>query len=1562
MTPQETQFVNVLVEGGVISFSDAGLLEQAQDRLKDETGVHRPVWDIAVEEGIVTSAQAKRFLEKIKGALDAVVQAADAGATATQELDTRNLAPAASQVARSAGAPGGGEGGGRGGRGGYKLGNYRLISKLGQGGMGAVYKAKQESMDRIVAIKVLPRNLAQNQDFIGRFLREAKAAGRLRHPNVVLGIDTSFAEGYYYFAMEYVEGQGLDRRLKKGPFEEDEVVRIALQMTGALAHAHAEGIVHRDVKPENILLAPGGQAKLCDLGLARSTGDDMRITQAGQAVGTPYYISPEQVRGDDPGPQADIYSLGATLYHLVTGAVPFDGDNPMAVMQKHLNDVPRRPTDVRPAGVSKALEAVIMKMMARSLHSRYATMEDVEADLRKVGSGEVPSALRGAMAHRRAGGRRGTRGTRATRPITRRRATGGDLEPVEDARRFPVKTVIAVAAVLALIGAFGAFLALREGEPGGGGGGSISTEKQLEAERLERLATELEGIRAFEKQSPADYAGLVKRYSRFMESSTGTEYEAQARQALSAIRKRQEADRSEERLAKLEAGFGEITAFEKANPEKYAEVIARYTTFAGGAAGTDFESRAKAALEATAGRRRDRAAELLAATRRSVAAEQRAGRFGAALAKVTGFRKVYAGVVAEELAALEKSVRAAGRARWDSLLSEAREQLGKKRFSAAKKKAEAGRNLGLDEAEAWVSQALVEIEKARVAHEEEVAAGYRARYRKFSGKFEKLLKAGRFAEALAGGRPLAGKLGPELDGRLAADLALASGARDFISGLRQRLKKAPEKSFSVRLALGRARLLRFHPETDRLDFSLDMGSTSLRIADFKGARLVELAGRAGGGKLTAAECRLAACYLLALGEAGGVAALIEKAGEGGQDVAGIRTRLALISKGAHEVEAEGLLARFDKQVAAKSWQAAVTTGQRLLKEYSETAAVRKRGDLRSLIDRAKHSGDPLRIYNLVLQNGAIVGGGIYSGTRDACLDGNQAKRNANPGRLKVLESRGETRRMLVRFNVFAAEGGPVPDGAEVLGARLCVFKLSRYQSGLAAHEILKDWDESGVTYAKTGKGETWSEAGCRAPGKDYAAGAVAGCELGYSPNVWASMDVTASLKAWSAKKRVNRGWLLEDVSEDTVNLRGYCSREYTKDITKRPRLVLKVRCRRLAVGTAAGAAGALQLIPAGLPRRHWTGAAGGNWSDARNWAEGRIPGKGEAAVFDGKSRGDCTVDSPASLAALCATSDYRGRLQLAAPLVVAGPMVLAGPVFDAGNQQLSIRGAQGRGRLVVAGSEVRLGSATHLIQGSWIFMNGKLDAGTSTVKFDASTRVPLQVSGEFSLHKARFESSGRGSSDRACILKGKLTVEDSLVIKGRDKGGWRFYLKGGGCIRAKGDVTSNRVYVFGTAGIALCGRKGDQTVTDLWWHAGPYTIDKPDGRACWKGSTRFCRTSLEVKSPLEAGEAQVWLGTSRMMGARDSRRELDVRGSFTVGSLVVCRERATGHSILDFHGGTITVARRLVLKSSSAGGWHGRLCNATFVCKGKLEITGDPWRGRKASVRHGGQVVPLGGR
>ncbi|MHC4551451.1 MAG: serine/threonine protein kinase [Planctomycetota bacterium] len=273
---------------------------------------------------------------------------------------------------------------------------YKVLGKLGSGAMAVVYKAKQLSLDRVVAVKVLPKKFVQKSDYVERFYKEGRIAAKLNHNNIVQAIDVGEVGGLYYFVMEYVEGKTLYDDLSKCKiFDEDEAMEIILQLAHALGHAHSLGLIHRDVKPKNIMINKDGVVKLADMGLARETSDIKAAKhEQGKAFGTPYYIAPEQIRGlVDIDGRADIYALGATLFHMVTGRVPFEASTPSEVMKKHLKE-PLTPPDHINTALSAGISEVIEAMMTKDRDVRYKNMQEVIPDLQAVSEGRPPMLAR----------------------------------------------------------------------------------------------------------------------------------------------------------------------------------------------------------------------------------------------------------------------------------------------------------------------------------------------------------------------------------------------------------------------------------------------------------------------------------------------------------------------------------------------------------------------------------------------------------------------------------------------------------------------------------------------------------------------------------------------------------------------------------------------------------------------------------------------------------------------------------------------------------------------------------------------------------------------------------------------------------------------------------------------------------------------------------------------------------------------------------------------------------------------------------------------------------------
>lgn len=269
---------------------------------------------------------------------------------------------------------------------------YQILSICGAGANARVFKAKQISLDRVVAVKVLPKEATLNQDFVDRFYAEGRAAGKLNHPNIVGALDVGQAGEYHYFAMEFIEGDTIyDKIMDIGQIPEEEAVQIMLDTAKGLEHAHDAEMIHRDVKPQNIIITTQGVTKVTDLGLARAVNDATAAEQEeGRAFGTPYYISPEQILGvADVDFRADIYGLGATFYYMVTGKVPFEAETAKGVMKKHLKEELVPPEQVNKF-VSKEVSQVIRVCMAKRRRERYKSTSHLVEDLEALKNGEPP--------------------------------------------------------------------------------------------------------------------------------------------------------------------------------------------------------------------------------------------------------------------------------------------------------------------------------------------------------------------------------------------------------------------------------------------------------------------------------------------------------------------------------------------------------------------------------------------------------------------------------------------------------------------------------------------------------------------------------------------------------------------------------------------------------------------------------------------------------------------------------------------------------------------------------------------------------------------------------------------------------------------------------------------------------------------------------------------------------------------------------------------------------------------------------------------------------------------
>ncbi|AXA37348.1 Serine/threonine protein kinase PrkC, regulator of stationary phase [Candidatus Sumerlaea chitinivorans] len=273
-------------------------------------------------------------------------------------------------------------------------GKYEILEVIGRGGMGTVYKARQHNLDRIVALKMLSEEMASDPEFRARFQQEAQVVARLNHPNIVAVYDIEPYQATFCIIMEFVDGKSLQKIIDEGGLPERDVLLIGAQIARALHYAHEQGVVHRDVKPDNILVTRENIAKITDFGIARFRESKLR-TQTGISMGTPRFMSPEQVTGKNVDGQSDLYSLGVCLYYALTGKVPFDGENAIAIATRHIYESPVPPSQLNPS-ISAEAEKVVMRALEKTKAERFATGEEMAQALEQAAGAKRPIVVGGS--------------------------------------------------------------------------------------------------------------------------------------------------------------------------------------------------------------------------------------------------------------------------------------------------------------------------------------------------------------------------------------------------------------------------------------------------------------------------------------------------------------------------------------------------------------------------------------------------------------------------------------------------------------------------------------------------------------------------------------------------------------------------------------------------------------------------------------------------------------------------------------------------------------------------------------------------------------------------------------------------------------------------------------------------------------------------------------------------------------------------------------------------------------------------------------------------------------
>src|SRR4051812_37559005 len=340
-------------------------------------------------------------------------------------------------------------------------GRYRMIRRIGSGGMARVFLAEDVDLHRDVAIKILHDRYSEDAQFVERFAREARAAAGLNHPNIVAVYDRGQADGSYYIAMEYLDGETLkDVIIREGRLPERRAIDITLQLLAALRFAHRREVIHRDVKPHNVMVLRDGRVKVADFGIARA--GDSEMTEAGSIVGTAQYLSPEQARGQHVGPESDLYSVGVVLYEMLTARVPFTGDPAAPTAMNHVQETPAPPRQIVPS-IPAELEAVVQRAMAKDPARRYHSADEMGMDLDRVrkGLGVTQATASMAATEYAAAGR-----TMVAPPPPTSGSYPATQAPPPPRRTWPW---IVVLVLLAAIAGLAAYLFLNLGDSGGNG-------------------------------------------------------------------------------------------------------------------------------------------------------------------------------------------------------------------------------------------------------------------------------------------------------------------------------------------------------------------------------------------------------------------------------------------------------------------------------------------------------------------------------------------------------------------------------------------------------------------------------------------------------------------------------------------------------------------------------------------------------------------------------------------------------------------------------------------------------------------------------------------------------------------------------------------------------------------------------------------------------------------------------------------------------------------------------------------------------------------------------------
>jgi len=777
-----------------------------------------------------------------------------------------------------------------------ELDRFEIQEKVGEGAMGEVYKARQISMDRIVAIKVLFPELAEDLKFAHRFMHEARAIGKLNHPNVVQGIDFGRSDKHLYFVMEYVNGPSLYEILKQGPLEEDEALEIGLQVAQAIEHGHGQGIVHRDIKPGNIMISTEGTAKVTDYGLAkRSEGDSGKSTGAGKVLGTPYYISPEQARGDeDIDIRSDIYSLGATLYHIATGKPPFPGKNAPEIMSRALNERVPDPRKEKPE-LTSAFSKLVLKMTQKDRNKRPLSPAELVSEIRRT--------MRSSAGERQ----RQSIGANLKRTLGRVVARTPEGESALSSR-----TKTAVAGILAAVGVVIILVFLL---PGAGNKKDNEISKKPVQNNNESRHV---------RRSPVGQPTQTK--------------ESYAKEQM----KKAEAELAE----KARAAYLEVEAFAKGASDVEAAVV-RLHEMAASYSGPYAEKAKKLASELKQKWEIEGVNELNGRKQQAMQAIEELD-YGKAVTIYhefpVGLRKTAAG---EEAYRLGKMVLEQAMDKFKGIRDEAERLIAQGNYDLATEKYNEALKFGIKEivsqAKARIERIKNDAEKARLAKIEEDRKHAEYLYAGFFPQFSGFMEKGDFKEALEFCKRLLADESKSAVHRMVRQhmndaemvVRVQDAGAEAIKGLKL-------QEFSFELDGGRSvkGIVREIKE-DIIDIEVSNmkgAIIGIEIARISGRTYIELALRVLGNT---PESHFACGVYLLLCKKDGSAAQkeFELAEKGGLDVSKYKPMVEAMRKGELDTEAVELLAEFRKLIKRKKWKEVAEAADKLTGKYGKTKAV-----------------------------------------------------------------------------------------------------------------------------------------------------------------------------------------------------------------------------------------------------------------------------------------------------------------------------------------------------------------------------------------------------------------------------------------------------------------------------------------------------------------------------------------------------------------------------------------------------------------------------------------------